>query len=289
MTQIGFIGLGDMGSRMVERLLDAGYDVAGHNRTKSRATALIEQGMAWKDTPKEVAADADIVFTNVAHDAALRAVSFGNDGLLAGLKSGSVYIDMSTVNPQLTLELAEEAKTRGAAMLDAPVSGSKLTLEQGKLTIMVGGEESVLDRVRDVLLAIGPTVMYIGANGQAMALKLAININIATQILTMAEGVLLAEKYGVPRKLSVDVMLASAMASPGIKYRGPFLAEMPEEAWFDVNMMQKDILLALDTAEKVGATMPSTRLMNDVLDKAREMGIADQDFAIIYKVLEQMS
>jgi len=244
--------------------------------------------MIWKDTPSDVASSSDVIFTNVAHDDALRAVAYGEDGLLEGLQPNAVYIDMSTVNPELAIELSAEAKKRGAAMLEAPVSGSKIMVEAGTITIMVGGDEAVLERVRDVLTAIAPKIMYIGTNGQAMALKLAININIAVQILTMAEGVLLAEKYGIPRKLSVDVMVNSAIASPGIKYRGPFIAEMPDEAWFDVHMMQKDIMLALDTAKNVDVTLPTTKLMNEVLDKAREMGIAEKDFAVVYEVLKEM-
>jgi 3-hydroxyisobutyrate dehydrogenase-like beta-hydroxyacid dehydrogenase len=196
---------------------------------------------------------------------------------------------MSTVSPTVIRDLAEKVAATGARMLDAPVSGSKLTLEQGKLAIMVSGDEQAFEQVKAILEDIGPTVMYIGASGQAMALKLGINISIVTQVVTFIEGILLAEKYGVNRKKAVEVMLNSAIASPALKYRGPFIAEMPEEAWFDVYMTQKDISLAMDLSRELGVALPTTSITNDILAETREMGLADKDFAIIYKVLERMS
>lgn len=289
MASLGFVGLGMMGGRMVKRLLDAGHSVTGYNRTKSRADWLIEQGMQWADTPREAAASSDIVFSNVANNAALLAINEGQDSILAGLSAGQIYIDMSTVSPTVIRDIAEKVSVKGATMLDAPVSGSKLTLEQGKLAIMVSGDKETYEQVKPVLEAIGPTVMYIGAIGQAMAVKVAINMSIFVQIVTFIEGVLLAEKYGVERKTAVDVMLKSAIASLALKYRGPFVAEMPEEAWFDVHMSQKDISLAIELSEELGVALPTTSITADILEKAREMGLADQDFAIIYKVLEHMS
>ncbi|HLA42951.1 MAG TPA: NAD(P)-dependent oxidoreductase, partial [Aggregatilineales bacterium] len=236
MAHLGFVGLGMMGSRMVERLLNAGHAVTGYNRTKSRAEKLIEQGMQWADTPREAALAGEIVFSNVMNSEALLAVNHGEHGLLAGLKANQIYIDMSTVSPTIIKQLAQQVAEKGAFMLDAPVSGSKLTLEQGKLAIMVSGDESAFERAKPVLEVIGPTVMYVGESSQAMALKLAINISIVTQVLTFIEGVLLAERYGIPRRRAVEVMLNSAIASPALKYRGPFVADMPDEAWFDVEM-----------------------------------------------------
>jgi len=219
----------------------------------------------------------------------LLAINEGQDGILAGLREGQIYIDMSTLSPTVVREIARKVSAKGAIMLDAPVSGSKLTLEQGKLAIMVSGDETAYERVKPILEAIGPTVNYIGSTGQAMALKLGINISIITQVVTFIEGVLLAEKYGVPRKKAVEVMLNSAIASPALKYRGPFVAEMPEEAWFDVHMTQKDISLAMDLSKELGVALPTTSVANDILKETREMGLADKDFAIIYKVLERMS
>lgn len=289
MTTLGFVGLGQMGSRMVARLLAAGHTVTGYNRTKSKAETLIDQGMQWADTPRAVAEASDIVFSMLADPIAVRAAAEGEAGIIAGLSSGKVYIDMSTIDPPLILELGEKVSAKGGHMLDAPVSGSKLTLEQGQLAIMVSGDEQIFEQVKPILLDIGPKVMYIGQAGQAMALKLAINISIVGQILLMAEGVLLAERYGVPRGKAVEGMINSAMASLGVKYRGPFIANMPDEAWFSIDMAQKDVLLALETARQLGVAMPATSVTNDVLTATHDMGLGDEDFAIMVRALEEMS
>lgn len=289
MANIGFVGLGMMGSRMVIRLLDAGHSVTGYNRTKSRAAPLIERGMRWAETPREAAASSDFVITNVRDSHALLAVANGSEGVLAGLSAGKVFIDMSTISPSVTRQLAKEVAQKGAFLLDAPVSGSKLTLEQGKLTIMVGGDVSAFERVRSVMEVIGPTVIYIGESGTAMALKLAINISIVTQIVSFAEGVVLAEKYGVPREKAVEVMLNSAIASPALKYRGPFVNQMPDEAWFDVEMSQKDITLALELGRDLGISLPTASIASDLLSAAQKKGWEHEDFAVVYKVLKTMS
>ncbi|KAB2902675.1 MAG: NAD(P)-dependent oxidoreductase [Anaerolineae bacterium] len=289
MANIGFVGLGMMGSRMVIRLLDAGHSVTGYNRTKSRAAPLIERGMRWAETPREAAASSDVVITNVRDSHALLAVAKGAEGVLAGLSAGKVFIDMSTISPSVTRQLAKEVAQKGAFLLDAPVSGSKLTLEQGKLTIMVGGDVSAFERVRSVMEVIGPIVIYIGESGMAMALKLAINISIITQIVSFAEGVVLAEKYGVPREKAVEVMLNSAIASPALKYRGPFVNQMPDEAWFDVEMSQKDITLALELGRELGISLPTASVASDLLSAAQKKGWEHEDFAVVYKVLKTMS
>jgi 3-hydroxyisobutyrate dehydrogenase-like beta-hydroxyacid dehydrogenase len=289
MTSLGFVGLGMMGSRMVRRLLEAGYPVTGYNRTKSRAETLIQQGMQWADTPREVARAADVTFSNVADNDALVTVTEGPDGILAGLSAGKVYVVMSTVSPSLIQNLAERVGAAGGQLLDAPVSGSKLTLEQGKLAIIVSGNEPAYEQVKPVLEIIGPTVMYIGPSGQAMAMKIAINISIVAQVITFIEGVLLAERSGIPRKQAVEVMLNSAIASPALKYRGPFVAEMPEEAWFDVGMAQKDISLALELSHELGIALPTTSIADELLEEAHKLGYADRDFAVLTLVLESMS
>jgi 3-hydroxyisobutyrate dehydrogenase-like beta-hydroxyacid dehydrogenase len=289
MTSLGFVGLGMMGSRMVKRLMDAGHTVIGYNRTKSKAEPLVQQGMQLAETPREVAQAADVIFTNVSDDQSLRMVTEGADGILAGLGAGKVYIVMSTVSPALIQDLANRVSAIDAHLLDAPVSGSKLTLEQGKLTIIVSGDEATFEQVKPILDVIGPTVIYIGPSGQAMAVKIAINMSIVTQVITFIEGVLLAERYGVSRQQAIEVMLNSAIASPALKYRGPFVAQMPEEAWFDVSMMQKDISLALELSRKLGVVLPTTSIAHDLLSEARRLGYADQDFAILCRVLETMS
>ncbi|MCC6801873.1 MAG: NAD(P)-dependent oxidoreductase, partial [Anaerolineae bacterium] len=213
----------------------------------------------------------------------------GDEGVLAGLSAGKIYVVMSTNSPGLIRSLAAQVAAAGAAMLDAPVSGSKLTLEQGKLTIIAAGEQAAYEQIFPILQAIGPTVFYVGASGQAMAMKIAINISILTQVVSFAEGVLLAEKSGVPRAQAVEVMLSSAIASPALKYRGPFIAALPDEAWFDVGMMEKDILLAVELARELGVTVPTTAVAADLLARAKAMNLGDRDFAVVVQVLESLA
>jgi len=283
------VGLGVMGSRMVKRLLDAGHGVTGYNRTKSKAQWLLDAGMKWADTPRGVAQAAEITITMVTNTQALQAVTSGADGILGGLDAGKIYVDMSTVSPAASRELAKKVEAKGAQMLDAPVSGSVSTLEEGKLSIMVGGRKETCERARPILEAIGPKVTYVGANGLAVSMKIATNLSLAVQMLAFSEGVLLAEKSGIDRQTAVEVLLNSVIASPMVKYRGPFVLDMPDEAWFDVNMMQKDLLLALEMGRQLDVPLPTTAITNEMLTAARGMGLADKDFAILFEVLARMA
>jgi 3-hydroxyisobutyrate dehydrogenase-like beta-hydroxyacid dehydrogenase len=290
MTKIGYVGLGDMGSRMVKRLLEADYTVMGWNRTRSKAEWLLEMGMEWGETPRAVAQACDIVFTMVTNTKAVAAVTQGEDGIMAGLSPGKIYIDMSTMSPNYSRELAAQAAQTGATMLDAPVSGSIVTLESGKLSIMVGGDEAAFEQVVPVLRAIGPTVHHVGVNGLAVSMKIATNLGLAVQMLAFSEGVLLAEKSGIPREKAVEVLMASVIASPMVKYRGPFVLGHPEgKAWFDCQMMQKDMLLALELGRELDVPLPTTAATNEYLTAGRAMGVGDYDFSIMFDVLAKMS
>jgi 3-hydroxyisobutyrate dehydrogenase-like beta-hydroxyacid dehydrogenase len=286
---LGFVGLGTMGGRIAERLLDAGHEVCGYNRTPARAAWLQSRGLVLCGSPREVAERSEITFTMVSDTTALEAVTGGPDGLTAGLGTGSVHIDMSTISPETSRRLAAEARERGAFMLDAPVSGSVSTLEQGRLSIMVGGDRDAFERVAPVLKAIGPVVTYVGGNGQAVLMKIATNLSLAVQMLAFSEGVLIAEKGGIDRSVAVEVLLNSVIASPMVRYRGPFVVSMPDEAWFDVNMMQKDLLLAMEAARKLDVPLPSTSAANEMLTAARGMGMAKRDFATVFHALARMS
>src|SRR5574337_37447 len=289
MATLGFVGLGVMGGRVVKRLLDAGHGLTGYNRTKSKAQWLLDAGMKWGDTPRAVAQAADVIFTMVTNTEALQSVVAGQDGLLAGLGPGKIYVDMSTVSPSASRELAVQVAARGAQMLDSPVSGSVITLEEGKLSLMVGGDRNAFEKVKPILQNIGPKVTYVGGNGLAVSMKIATNVSLAVQMLAFSEGVLLAEKSGIRRETAVEVLLNSVIASPMVKYRGPFVLQMPEEAWFDVNMMQKDMTLALEMGRRLDVPLPTTAATNELLTAARGMGLAKQDFAVMFEVLARMA
>ena len=289
MANLGFVGLGVMGSEMVLRLLEKGHTVTGYNRTKAKAERLLKAGMKWANSPREVAAAAEMTLSMVTNSAALSAIVDGPDGILSGLTSGKVLIDMSTVSPSYSREVATKVRVRGADMVDSPVSGSVITLQEGKLSVMIGGRAETFDRIKPVLLDIGPKVTHVGDNGLALVVKIASNLSLAVQMLAFSEGVLLAEKSGIKREVAVDVLANSAIASPMIKYRGPFVLKLPAEAWFNVNMMQKDMLLALDLGRSLDVPMPTTAVTNEFLTAARGMGLVEQDFAVVFDVLASMS
>jgi 3-hydroxyisobutyrate dehydrogenase-like beta-hydroxyacid dehydrogenase len=289
MANLGFVGLGVMGGNMVARLLDKGHTVTGYNRTRSKAQWLIDRGMKWSDSPRAVSAAADFTFSMVTNAAAINSITEGPDGILAGLGAGKLLIDMSTVSPAVSRALAARVREKGADMIDSPVSGSVITLQEGKLSVMVGGRRETFERAKPVLMDVGPKVTYVGDNGLALAMKIATNLSLAVQMLAFCEGVLLAEKSGIARETAVDVLTHSAIASPMVQYRGPFVLKMPEEAWFDVNMMQKDMLLALEMGRHLDVPLPTTAVTNEFLTAARGMGLVKQDFAVMFEVLARMS
>ncbi|HET7105332.1 MAG TPA: NAD(P)-dependent oxidoreductase [Candidatus Acidoferrum sp.] len=289
MAKLGFVGLGVMGSEMVNRLLSKGHSVTGYNRTRSKADWLIKKGMKWADSPRAVAAEADVVFSMVTNSAALGAVMNGSDGMIAATTPGKLFVDISTVSPAFSREIAGKIREKGGDMMDAPVSGSVITLQEGKLSVMVGGRKETFEKVKPLLLDIGPKVTHVGDNGLALVMKIGTNLSLAVQMLAFCEGVLLAEKSGIAREVAVDVLTHSVIASPMVQYRGPFVLKQPEEAWFNVNMMQKDMLLALELGRQVDVPLPTTAVTNEFLTAARGMGLVEKDFAAVFEVLAEMS
>jgi 3-hydroxyisobutyrate dehydrogenase len=287
-TSVGFVGLGHMGGNMAARFLASGYTVYGVQRSREHAQELIEQGLQWRDSPREVTEAANVVFTSVPDNGALEEVASGPDGILAGLAEGKTWVDVSTVSPQLSRELAGRARAQDAAMLDAPVSGSVPQVQAGTLTIMVGGDEIVYREIEPLLRELG-TPNYVGDNGQGLALKLAINISLAVQMLAFAEGLLLAERSGVDRQRALDIMEASPIGSPMLRARASIILDPPEEAWFDLRFMHKDIELALDTARELGIPLPTAERADEVLERAEALGYERRDLAALFQALEQIA
>ena len=288
MTTLGFVGLGHMGGNMAARFLAAGYTVYGESRDRRHAQDLVHEGLGWRDTPREVAEAADVLFTSLPDDDVLESVASGPDGILAGLTEPKIWVDMSTVSPRASRELAKRVQARGAAMLDAPVSGSVPQVQAGTLTIMVGGDEEAYARVEPLLRELG-TPTHIGENGQGLVLKLAINISLAVQMLAFAEGLVLAERAGIDPKLAVDVMTQSPIGSPMLKARADLVLDLPDEAWFDIGLMQKDVVLALDTARQLRVPLPSAAAADEVLTLARALGYERRDIAALFEVLTRLT
>jgi 3-hydroxyisobutyrate dehydrogenase len=287
-TTIGFIGLGHMGGNMAARFLAAGSEVYGEAQSRDGAQQLIHDGLKWRNTPREVAAAAEFIFTSLPDDEVLEQVASGPHGILAGIGPGKVWVDVSTVSPRASRSLAERVSGLGAAMLDAPVSGSVPQVQTGTLTIMVGGDADTYARVEPILRELG-TPTHVGANGQGLVLKLAINISLAVQMLAFAEGLLMAERSGIRRELAAEVMTASPIGSPMLKARAALVLDLPETAWFDVGLMQKDVALALDTARQMRIPLPSAAAADQLLTVARASGYERRDLAALFEVLSHLA
>ena len=288
--KIGFLGLGDMGQAIVPRLIAAGHTVAGWNRTKEKAAPLLEIGMVWADTPREAARQSEVVFSIVTDSAAVSALALGENGVISGLSKGAVYLDMSTIDPDASRAIAAEFAKAGLTMLDSPISGTTLTVGQGKASLLVAGDKAAFERVEPVLLSIGPKATYIGAQGLAVQLKVALNMTLVIEVMGFCEGVALAEKGGVPREVAVEAFLKSVVASPVLNYRAPLILEghISDATYGNVNLQQKDMLLALDLGRKMGVPVPLGAAANEMLNACRGLGLAHHDFVAVYEVYRRM-
>ncbi len=288
--KIGFLGLGNMGQAIVPRLLAAGHTVTGWNRTKEKAAPMFKLGMLWADSPREAARESEIVFSMVTDSAAVRSLALGENGVIAGLSKKAVYLDMSTIDPDASRTIAAEFSKAGLTMMDAPISGTTLTLAKGNASLMVGGDRAAFERVQSVLLAIGPKVTYIGVQGLAVQLKVALNMTLVIEVIGFCEGIALAEKGGVPREVAVDAFLKSVVASPVLNYRAPLILEghISDATYGNVNLQQKDMLLALDSGRKMGIPVPLGATANEMLNACRGLGLAHHDFVVVYEVYRRM-
>lgn len=288
---IGFIGLGDMGQGIVPRLLEAGHQVTGWNRTAAKADPLLDIGMKWGESPREVAAASEVVFSVVTDSAAVEAVALGDEGVISGLGEDGVYLDMSTIDPDVSRSIASQFTEKGLTMLDAPLSGSPITLEQGKASTMVGGDRAAFEKVEPVLYEIGSKVSYIGESGAAVQMKVAINLALIVEMVVFCEAVALAERGGVDREVAVDAMLKSVVASPVMGYRGPFILEggMPDKPLADVTLQQKDMILALEIARRQGSPAPLGAVANELLNACRGRGIDHRDFVTVFDVYHMLA
>jgi len=289
-VNLGFIGLGAMGELIVPRLMAAGHTVTGWNRSRAKAEALIRHGMLYAETPRLVAEKSEIVFSIVTDAAAVRAVALGENGIVAGLRKGGIYIDMSTIAPDASRAVAAEFAKAGSIMLDGPLSGSPVTVKAGQASIMIGGDEAAFERAKPVLLAIGPKVTRIGGNGLACQMKIAVNLLLMVEVIAFGEAVALAEKGGVPRDIALDAVLKSVAASPVLGYRGPFILEgkMPAVPLADVTLQQKDMLLALDLGRTLGSPVPLAAAANEMMNACRGLGIDANDFVVAHQVYRRL-
>jgi 3-hydroxyisobutyrate dehydrogenase-like beta-hydroxyacid dehydrogenase len=289
-VKLGFVGLGAMGQLIVPRLMNAGHEVTGWNRSRDKAEPLIKTGMRWADTPRDVAAQSELVFSIVTDAKAVKAVALGPDGIVSGLRKGGIYIDMSTIEPDESRAVAAQFAKAGCIMLDGPLSGSPVTVVQGNASIMIGGDAAAYEKIKPVLLAIGPKVTRIGGNGLACQMKIAVNLLLMVEVICFGEAVALAEKGGVDRSVALDAMLKSVAASPVLGYRGPFILDgkMPEVPLADVTLQQKDMLLALNLGRTLGSPVPLAAAANEMMNACRGLGIDGNDFVVAHRVYRKL-
>lgn len=282
------VGIGEMGGPMAGRLLDAGITLHGYNRTKAKADTYCERGMHWADSPRAAAQAADVVLTMVSNDAALEAVASGDDGILAGLRPGKTWVELSTTSPEGIRDLEKRVRETGAELIDGAILGSSVTVENGQALVLLGGDPASCERLTVLLKPFG-NVKRVGDAGHAKVMKIALNLNLPVQVLALSEGMLLAEKSGIDRQTALDVMLGGVVASPMLKYRAPFIMEMPQRPRFDVTMMQKDVTLALDLGRELQVPLPTTAAADEMLTVANAQGLSRYDFAAIFHALARIA
>jgi len=247
--------------------------------------------MLWAETPREVAEQAEFVFSIVTDAKAVKAVALGSDGIIAGLRQGGIYIDMSTIDPDASRAVAAQFAKAGSIMLDGPLSGSPVTVVQGNASIIIGGDEAAFERAKPILLSIGPKVTRIGGNGLACQMKIAVNLLLMVEVIAFGEAVALAEKGGVAREVALDAVLKSVAASPVLGYRGPFIldGDMPEVPLADVTLQQKDMLLALNLGRTLGSPVPLAAAANEMMNACRGLGLDGNDFVVAHQVYRRLS
>jgi len=280
-----------MGQVIVPRLLEAGHTVTGWNRSPGKSKSLEDAGMMIASTPAEAAKNADIVLSIVTDGNAVKDVSLGENGIITSLNKEAIYLDMSTISPEVSRFVSEEFDKRGLQMMDAPLSGSPVTVVQGSASIMVAGKKECYEKVYDTLLAIGPKVSYIGSNGLAVQTKLSINLLLMVEVIAFGEAVAMAEKGGVDRQVVVDAILNSVATSPVLSYRGPFILDgkMPEKPLADVALQQKDMTLVLEQSRLLASPAPLAAAANDMMNASRGMGLGHHDFVVAHRAYKKMN
>ena len=287
--KIGFIGLGIMGTPMALNLVKAGFGVTAYNRTRGKGEALERAGARIAATPAEAVRDAKVIVAIVSDTAAMEEVVLGRDGVVETIHSGTILIDSSTISPAASRKLAGHLAAKGAAMLDAPVTGSKHGAEKGELTFMIGGEREVMERAMPILKVLGKRHIYCGPQGLGLAAKLAMNAILATMVEIFAEGFVMATKAGVPPATLLEIMQSSLARSGIIDFKAPFVFQGDFTPYFPLKLMHKDLELAMEAAYAQGTPMPATAAVKEVYGAARAQGQGDQDYVSVITFLEGLA
>ena len=283
--QIGFIGLGIMGSRMAVNLQKADHKLIIYNRTKQKAEALIKEGAEWCDTPAQLAPKVDILFTMLAHPDAVSQVAFGDNGYIENMKPHAMWVDCSTVNPSFSKTMAAEAQRRQIRHVDAPVLGTKKPAQEGQLVFYVGGEKEDIETLMPYFEIMGKEVKHVGDHGMGASLKIVVNLLIAQNIIIFSEAVALGRALGFSREMLFETLLDGPMAAPYLSLKRPKIEEGIYEADFPLKWMHKDMHLVALTAYEKGVALPTTNVAKEVFLQAKQCGLGEKDFAAIFDYL----
>jgi 3-hydroxyisobutyrate dehydrogenase len=287
MTTIAVLGLGAMGSRMATRLLAAGHRVHVYNRSAPPVAALESKGAIPAPSPREAARQADVVISMVADDAAARAVWLDHDtGALHDLRDGAIAIESSTLTPACAAELVRAIEAHGARFLAAPVIGSRPHAEAGKLTYLIGGATQVLEQVRELLLQLGSAIHHVGPVESAMAMKLAVNTFLGTEVALLGEMLTALKKMGIETKRAVEILNAAPIASPAMQRIAGLIGARTFAPNFTIKLMNKDLGYFADIAEHAGADTPIANAVREVFARAAKQSIADEDMSGIVRFYE---
>jgi 3-hydroxyisobutyrate dehydrogenase-like beta-hydroxyacid dehydrogenase len=288
-TRIGFAGLGLMGSRMARHVLDKGFPLAVWNRTGSRCEPLVAAGARLARTPRELAEASDVVVACVADPAAAERLVFAEDGVLAAARPGLRYLETSTISPALSRRIADALRARGADMLEAPVTGSKLGAEKGTLLLMTGGRKELHEELMPVMMAFGSKAIHCGEVGQASVMKLVGNTLISFMLEGLCEGLVVGRKAGLSIETMLEVIMASGFASPYYGFKGGAIARRDFEQHFSIDLLVKDQTLMLAEAGAQPTPLPGLGVVREVFQAARGQGLGQEDICAVVKVLERLA
>ncbi|PAF40613.1 hypothetical protein CHH69_02080 [Terribacillus saccharophilus] len=282
---IGFIGLGIMGQNMAANLLEKGEELVVYNRTKEKAQTLLDKGAVWAESPQKVGEQADIVFTMLTDPAAVKAVASGDNGLFSGMKENSLWVDVSTVKPAFTKEMAEAARAHHIRFVDAPVSGSKAPAQQGKLHFLVGGDEQDVKEITPLLEKMGQSIQHMGVNGNGSSTKLAVNMLLVQSLTGLSEAIIFGEAVGLDREHLMDVLLALPVTSDIQAGKRDTILQQNFDPQFPLEHAYKDLQQISETAYEAGAPLPMTNSVKELYALAKKNGYGKQDVAAVYALL----
>jgi len=285
-TRIGFAGLGLMGGRMARHYLDKGFPLTVWNRTAERCAPLVAAGAAQAKTPRELAEKSDVLVACVSDPPAVERLVFAEDGILGAARPGFTYLEASTISPATARRVDEALRSKGARMLEAPVTGSKMGAEKGTLILMTGGPRDLHDELMPVMMAIGSKAIYCGEMGQGSIVKLIGNGLISFMLEGLCEGLVLAKKAGIAQETLIEVVMASGYQSPYYPFKGAAIAKRDWDQHFSIDLLVKDQTLALEEGAARGVPMPGLAAIREVFQSARARGFGQEDIAAVFKVLE---